>query len=185
MEWLHGPINDHAIFWFGLKVFWWKRFITFGQLLLGSSIFLTLVTTDQKQQLHAKLVELREKSSRVVVPPVVRFRTLLTWFAPIVVGLAAVLALLTHVFITQGASRQPISFWGAWLVWLFLLALASAPLAQIILALSVLRTGLRGVQRYVPPVLERLLHHRRFDRNVTLTVFVLLTLVTVLQIVLS
>ncbi len=185
MNWFQGPIADHAIFWFGLKVFWWKRFITFFQLLLGSSIFLALVTAEQKRKLHAKFVELRHKSVGVVVPAVVHFRTLLKWIIPIAVTLAAGLALLTRLVVTQGTNHQSISFWGAWFIWTFVFLLVSVPLAQIVITLSALRTGIRGVQRYAPPALEWLLHHERFDRNVTMMVFVLLTLVTSLQIYLS
>jgi hypothetical protein len=181
MQWLQGPISDQSFFWFGVKV-WWKRFITFAQLLLASSIFLNLMTSEIKQRLHAKLVESNDNSLNVVVPPVIRFRTLLKWFVPAVLTLAAGLTFVMHLAVAQG---QPIPFLAAWLVWAFVLTLIAVPVAQIIVTISMLRTGIRGIQRYAPRMLEWLLHYERFDRNVTTIVFALLTLVTLLQIYLS
>lgn len=183
MDWLQGPISDHAIFWFGVKVFWWKRLVTAIQLLLGSSVFFTLVTAEQKRRFSAALEEKRTKAQGVVVPPVVRFRKLFTWFAPFVLAFATGLAYLTHLVVQQ--NHQPVPFWGAWFFWAFVLALLSLPMAEIIIAVSMLRSGIRGVQKYAPPLLAWFLHHERFDRNVTVTVFAALVLVTCLQIYLS
>ncbi|HLL87693.1 MAG TPA: hypothetical protein VK324_00155 [Tepidisphaeraceae bacterium] len=183
MDWIQGPISDHAIFWFGVKVFWWKRLITVLQLLLGSSIFLTLLTAEHKRRLSDSLEEKRAKAQGVVVPPVVRFRKLAAWFAPFVLAFATGLAYLTHLFVQQ--NHQPVPFWPAWFFWAFVLAMLSLPMAEIVIAVSMLRSGIRGVQRYAPPLLAWFLNHERFDRNVTVTVFAALVLVTGLQICLS
>jgi hypothetical protein len=185
MQWMQGPINDQALFWCGVKVFWWKRFITLVQLFLASSIFLNLMTAERKKKFHAILVERKTMSSNVVVPPVIRFRTLLKWFVPSVLTLAAGLAFVMHLSVAHGGSRQPIPFLAAWLVWTCLLTVIAVPMTQIIVTISMLRTGIRGLQRYAPRMLEWLLHYERFDRNVTVAVFVVLALVTLLQIYLS
>ncbi len=183
MDWLQGPISDQAIFWLGVKVFWWKRLITMLQLVLGSSILLTLVTAEQKRRISERMSELRSKAADIAVPPVVRFRTLAKWFGLIVIAFATGLAYLTHVFVQQ--NQQPVPFWPAWFFWAFILALLALPMAEIIIAVSMLRTGIRGLQKYSPPLLAWFLDHERFDRNVTVTIFVGLVLVTGLQIYLS
>jgi len=183
MQWLQGPVSDQFIFWFGLKVFWWKRFVTLAQLVLASSIFLNLMTAERKRRLHASLVELQERTSSIKVPDIIRFWTLLYWFIPIIAGLAVSLAMLMHWFVK--VNGHAISFSEAWLGWAIILTLICIPLAQIILTLSILRTGVRGLQRNVPRLAAWLLHYERFDRNVTIIVFALLALVTALQIYLS
>lgn len=183
MEWMQGPMSDQAIFWLGVKVYWWKRLIAVVQMVLGSSILLTLVTAEQKRKLSDALEERGQRAEGVFIPPVIRFRTVAKWFGLGIALLSPVMAFLTHLFVQQ--NHEPFPFVLAWLLWGFLLALLSLPMAEIIIAISMLRTGIRGAQHHVPKLLAWFLHHERFDRHVTIAVFVALVLVSSLQILLS
>jgi hypothetical protein len=176
-------MSDQAVFWLGFKVFAWKRFVTFIQWLLAGSIFFNLMKKKHKRAFHARLVKLRDQTQNVVVPPVVKFRKVIGYGALFVSVVAAGLAGVLHLFFTQNG--KPVPFWPTFFPFALLLSILAVIVGEIVIVVSFFWSGLRGFQRYAPPVLAWLFDYRTFDRNVTILVFVVLTAVTALQILLS
>ena len=176
MNWFEGPISDQAIFWLGLKVFWWKRLVSAVQILVGSSVLLTLLTREQKLRIDQMLAKMAGQAKTVRVPPPIRLRTIAKYMATaiVVVATTATLGLASYRGPTSGTSVV-----GMFVVFSLLLTAIAVPLAGIAVSLSVAVTSVRFGQRYLPRALAWLGHSERIDRTLVVLPFVILVAVSV------
>ena len=175
-------MSDQAIFWLGFKVFAWKRFITVMQWMFAAFGLYNLVDRKHKRLIHSWLVGLRERTKTTVVPPVVKLRTLLGYGSLSVIVMAGGAAGLLNLVFTHNG--KPIPFWPTFFPVALLLSMFAVIAGEIIFVLSLLRSSVRGVQRHGPPVLAWLLDYRNANRNVTVLIFIMLTVLTVVQLIL-
>ena len=182
MSWSNGPFDQNIPLWFGLQVFWWKRLLSGLQILFGAIVLTGLMTQQHKVRLHEWLTDLAQRAESVRIPSVWRVRDVLKVVVPIVAILALIIAWLGSLRTHSGA---PFPLTGVFFLMFFVLMLAMIPIVALMIEMSLLFTLYRASRRYVPPMLAWLFHHERIDRTITVLNFVLLLLVSVIQIYLS
>lgn len=182
MDWLNGPLSDHAVWIAGFHVFAWKRVFTLAQLLLAGVILLTLLDVGPKQRLAARLKEWAVASRTIKIRSGIRFRAVAGWAAFCIALIS--LGVSMAIGLPKGWMLSEIV--RSWIVCFVLLSVIILPLALYVGALihSVI-VGWYLTKRIGPPILAWLFHHERFDRSVSILSFLGLVVVTLGQLSIS